>query len=510
MSTPQSSPSVTFLQTLGCDDPQSILHLLRTNNAPTDPEQAVIRNIIQSGHTVLQNTHTGKQGQRLNQFIDSARAILHPIRLLPREIIADIVLHALNHHGGNPVPATMDTNEGPWPYSYICRLWRDVVISYPRLWSVWYIDTYGHSYLNAADRMRTIVDRSKDESIHVTLCTRYVSVSSRIISIILGESKRWKHVVIRCRSNALLDMLNSQIRGALNRLESLYIAVNVFGNEGETLESFTAFGLAPRLTNVTLDLTRTSRRTVDVSLPWSQLTHYREPFMGNSTTRTERVDILRRLLNVIHCELSPSYPRFDLYDGSPIALPHMRTFLASNSCVLQLLTLPALEILDLGIDSGYPCYIREFLQRSHCPLQELMLGITVRGQDLTDVLKLVPTLKSFVLRWSPFNGDLIAALTIKDDVAEPPILPILSRLSIHASDPAGPQDEQATPEEEAFMQMVESRRSDVVKADAQETCLRYVCCNFDCYGGFTEEFKKRAEKLRKGGLEIVLKNSRTE
>lgn len=518
----QSSPTIPLLQTLGCDDPQAILHLFRTNDPPTDSERAVICDLLQKSHTVLQNTHTQKQRQCLKDCINFARAILHPIRLIPREIIAEIVLHALNDPDGNPMPATLGITEGPWPYSHICSLWRDVVVSYPKLWSVWEFDPESLPYLDIDDDpdsvfmkgkaniMRIIVDRSKDESIHVTLGGGDVEDASPIMDLILGESNRWQHADILCDSKVYLDMLNDQVEGSLNRLESLDIVVEVeveaeYIDDLEDVYYLTAFGLAPRLTTVTLDLT-ISIDQVDVALPWSQVLDYREPLTDDADMDpTAHVDILRRLHNVVYCELSPS---FDDYDGSPITLPHMRTLVVGDSSVLDLLTLPALETLDLGVESGYLRSVHDLFHRSHCALQELMLGMAIHEPPLPDLLRDVPTLRSLVLYWSPYYDDLIAALTITDDANEPPLVPMLSRLSIHAPIPAESRYDPSL--EEPFMLMVESRRRGVAGTDAQQTSLKFVSCDFDYgegMGVFSEGLMTRAEKLREGGLEIILKSS---
>lgn len=178
---------------------------------------------------------------------------------------------------------------------------------------------------------------------------------------ILNEPKSWKHANICCQVEALnsLDELNNRLDGVLDRLESLALAVDVDGEDVD--DSFSAFALALRLTNVAFTLTSV-RPPFHVSLPWSQLTHYREtePYEQNIDI-VEQVNRLRglRVLAVVYCELPLVYGS---YVGPHVLLPNMRTLVLSDLSMLNISTLPALEILDLGVKSYYIHRMPDFLR----------------------------------------------------------------------------------------------------------------------------------------------------
>ncbi|KAK0494585.1 hypothetical protein EDD18DRAFT_1175228, partial [Armillaria luteobubalina] len=78
---------------------------------------------------------------------------LAPIRRLPSEILRAVFLEVQSSlwnmdwnpwhddeysdkaWGVSPDLETLDFSRGPWKLSHVCGAWRDVVLSYPRLWS---------------------------------------------------------------------------------------------------------------------------------------------------------------------------------------------------------------------------------------------------------------------------------------------------------------------------------------------------------------------------------------
>ncbi|KAF8999560.1 hypothetical protein BDZ89DRAFT_934173, partial [Hymenopellis radicata] len=66
--------------------------------------------------------------------------ILHPIRYLPRDILAEIFLlctpvpYDTGHRVWYPRYDTLNPRNHPWNLSHVSRRWRDVTLSLPRLW----------------------------------------------------------------------------------------------------------------------------------------------------------------------------------------------------------------------------------------------------------------------------------------------------------------------------------------------------------------------------------------
>ncbi|PBK90144.1 hypothetical protein ARMGADRAFT_969384, partial [Armillaria gallica] len=55
---------------------------------------------------------------------------LAPIRRLPSDI-----LRAHSKSNSASGPEVLDFSQGPWKLSHVCGAWRDIVLSYPQLWS---------------------------------------------------------------------------------------------------------------------------------------------------------------------------------------------------------------------------------------------------------------------------------------------------------------------------------------------------------------------------------------
>ncbi|KAJ7983221.1 hypothetical protein DFH06DRAFT_1081392, partial [Mycena polygramma] len=119
---------------------------LRTNNdAPLDSEISRIREIISNeeerlGKLEIQVRHLETAPATLVQTRDETakqlrehRAILHPLRRAPAELICEIFALVLD----TPEDSGDDTGIGytpPWYLGQICQSWRRWALSYPRLW----------------------------------------------------------------------------------------------------------------------------------------------------------------------------------------------------------------------------------------------------------------------------------------------------------------------------------------------------------------------------------------
>ena len=72
------------------------------------------------------------QRQPIQSYIKLREAIFAPVRQLPTEILLEIFLIA------SPSVSITAIAGFPWKLGHVCRCWRDVVLSSPKLWS--YID----------------------------------------------------------------------------------------------------------------------------------------------------------------------------------------------------------------------------------------------------------------------------------------------------------------------------------------------------------------------------------
>ncbi|KAF9027713.1 hypothetical protein BDZ89DRAFT_951957, partial [Hymenopellis radicata] len=128
-----------------------VLELLSVNTAPYDSEVGDLRRMeMQCSASVgCLQTQIGKAEETLSTLramhdaasekLGDLKNILHPIRYLPRDILAEIFVLC------TPVPDGRDTyvwdpfdtlnpRNHPWNLSHVSRRWRDVTLSLPRLW----------------------------------------------------------------------------------------------------------------------------------------------------------------------------------------------------------------------------------------------------------------------------------------------------------------------------------------------------------------------------------------
>jgi len=77
--------------------------------------------------------------ERLQDIALSYRAVLHPIRHVPHEVLGEIFLWCLNPSYATTrsrfIPDSLDSKNPPWVLAQVCRSWRTIAISDSRLWT---------------------------------------------------------------------------------------------------------------------------------------------------------------------------------------------------------------------------------------------------------------------------------------------------------------------------------------------------------------------------------------
>ncbi|KAJ6561762.1 hypothetical protein B0H19DRAFT_901463, partial [Mycena capillaripes] len=72
-----------------------------------------------------------KKRDRLNDFIAPHLALISPTRRLPADVVAEIFAACLPANRN----ATMSSAEAPILLCHVCRAWRNLALSTPRLWA---------------------------------------------------------------------------------------------------------------------------------------------------------------------------------------------------------------------------------------------------------------------------------------------------------------------------------------------------------------------------------------
>ncbi|PBK90116.1 hypothetical protein ARMGADRAFT_1014749 [Armillaria gallica] len=158
---------------------------------------------------------------------------LAPIRRLPsdiyRAVFREIQLSMWWNRKESRSPKdfqVLDFSQGPWKLGHVCGAWRDIVLSYPQLWShiilhfraIHQTETLYHTVL----ALKAMIFRSAQHPLDIKFELSFnhdESAALRAFSVILEESYRWRSMDLQI-SLTLLERLNV-VRGKAPCLESL-------------------------------------------------------------------------------------------------------------------------------------------------------------------------------------------------------------------------------------------------------------------------------------------------
>ena len=118
-------------------------HYLQSNQAPTEDETRELKTLranpleeisiidVEIGQVEAILNSLKRKRAHIQDCIDDFSTILAPVRRLPLDVLSVIFGHCLATHR-NPV---MRASEAPILLTQICRDWRSIARSIPRLWS---------------------------------------------------------------------------------------------------------------------------------------------------------------------------------------------------------------------------------------------------------------------------------------------------------------------------------------------------------------------------------------
>ena len=276
----------------------------------------------------------------------------------------------------------------PWAVGLVCKRWRAVFLSNPRLWTSFDLGdgTYSDSYIAEMNRRTAMyVERSSQLPLTIAIAAHHPGMQSTW-RILLSLSHRWKAANLELHAPILDDI--RKCKGKLPILESLEVW-NLASLHIDTFES------APRLVQANL-LGWLDRFEL---LPLSQLTK-----VTMSTGLASRADALRMhsilpaLGNVEELWLTSVSLDTVIPKCSPVRLTRLRILDISRPVVLSWIDAPSLEHLHVEAHSRdrhlYREQISSLVQRSSCHIRQLTLeGCDIRTATtimdiLTDVKKL--------------------------------------------------------------------------------------------------------------------------
>ncbi|TFK97617.1 hypothetical protein BDV98DRAFT_260915 [Pterulicium gracile] len=194
-------------------------------------------------------------------------------------------------------------------YTWVCRYWRDVIVSSPCLWTKFHTSSRNEitEPSNACNHVSLRLQRSQNLPLFISL--RDIKEKRKSLAfhpgldVIAPEHRRWKEVVFELSPQAVETFVESQSSWSFDLLQafSLDVPYDYLNLANPTVFSPGAmFDEAGRLTNLNL-----RNICLDASaFPWSQLTSLSLASITEADTSIQ--DILRQCTSLKNLVLDPS------------------------------------------------------------------------------------------------------------------------------------------------------------------------------------------------------------
>ncbi|KAJ7137273.1 hypothetical protein C8R46DRAFT_1138034 [Mycena filopes] len=270
----------------------------------------------------------------------------YPVLTLPVELILEIFCWTL-------VPPWAETEitplERPLRLGQICRLWRDVALSTPSLYSTLDIPLRRQIPQSYLSRIQTVVSRTAALPLTISLTAQYrvaggseavrLRAMADLLNILAPHSRAWADISFKTPPDPLNTL--SPIHHQLPQLRSLALLLEFMPADGLF---GTMFNDAPRLRKLHLSNFGSQKS----ALPWAQLTS-----LHLDTFRLDKfAEMLAWTPNVVELMVA------DIFEGPvPPAIPrlaHLESIIFTfTSCYLQAIILSLLDArprkLKLGV-----------------------------------------------------------------------------------------------------------------------------------------------------------------
>ncbi|KAH9484867.1 hypothetical protein JR316_0001769 [Psilocybe cubensis] len=401
-------------------------HLFCSNEAPTDDEAKLIIDAIKRAeeeasrlNSILLrkqkfSDHCKRNGRgweravthtidEVNNFIRLHRGLLSLLRQLPVEILQDIFLiHVIDSI--NPDYNGYFSKHPALAVSQTCRSWRNVALNFPSLWSRLPPIRIQRSRSKTDTQIEILADflrRSIGSTLHLCLNTaNFIPKSADLqfnhptVNLLCQHAERWTTFTLFA-SHLTFPNLRT-IKGRLNALKGLGLFVSSIGSSMVPGQIIDFFEEAPLLTVVDIG-TPFSRA---VSLPFSQLKHYKEYVTSLQECQIEKAiasPVLQTLTMKTRNE-AYVFPKSTLSNLVRLYAEFCFTPHLNDDVVLCLgnLTLPAIREIRLlsRSDNMTPSLLRLLRNSSPClSLKTLVFRFWfINEGDLTAILKLTPSL----------------------------------------------------------------------------------------------------------------------
>ncbi len=346
------------------------------------------------------------------------RAVFREVQISPRCNVGD----ESESKSESEDYAVLDFSQGPWKLSHVCGAWRDIVLSYPQLWSHIVLRYHWTSYPtetlhHTMSALQAMISRSAQhplDNVFELDGNDKEDVAIEAFPVILEESYRWRSINLQI-SLPLLERLKV-VRGKIPCLESLdmktapipshhlissWHGMGTYGIQELLEEVQTVFIDAPRLRKVILYHTH---GLGDFMFP---------PHITHLATRIGNLSSLEAYRSLVECRLfGKEEPGPDVLPPHPIHLPNLRRLYVSSVYLLAYLRPPSLDDLMISfVDNNSDIDVvndvlvmNEFVHRSRCTLTSLAIHMFDAFEQVfvKDCLLLMDSLVSLEIRLFPY------------------------------------------------------------------------------------------------------------
>ncbi|KAJ7718254.1 hypothetical protein B0H16DRAFT_1700720 [Mycena metata] len=298
-----------------------------------------------SAHQELNNLPTARAAVQAE--LD---AITYDVLTLPVEIVAQTFYWTL-------VPSRLQPKstprQEPWRLGHICRLWREIALSTPQLWSTIDIRPGPRIPDHYGERMRTSLSRAGSLPLAISFIFNddegdfladYTKTIADFLTPVVSHSHTWEDINLSGITPASLNALQL-VHHQLPLLKSLALD---FSNGPHDGRLSTVFNDAPLLRKVYLS----NFGSQPFALPWAQFTSLH---ISNCTVKA-LADTLGWTPALVNLNIGAILP-----DHLPVlpSLPHLRSFVCNNA------------FLDLSVQKQFLSHLDVHLWRLKITVNDL-------------------------------------------------------------------------------------------------------------------------------------------
>ncbi|KAK7018499.1 F-box domain-containing protein [Favolaschia claudopus] len=287
-------------------------------------------------------------------------AYKYPVLTLPNEVIAEIFVHFIPEY---PACPPLAGSQSPILLTHICRLWREIAHSTPKLWRAVSLSSRNPFSLNPNNIW---LGRAGCFPLAIRMHEADVDTvhESALSAAILPYRLRCEYLELRLEQ--YVPYL-PRIEGDFPHLKHLDLELD------EELDVKFEFSHVPMLRSARLDVFAARW----IVLPWSQLTTLALHTIALETC----VPILEKATNLSVCNLGLFIHDENCIANPRIMLPHLKSLKVNGdglmNTFLDSFTLPLLSKLDICEELLGPDQISSlttFISRSECKLQHLRIS----------------------------------------------------------------------------------------------------------------------------------------